>query len=150
MAQLNRTCHVCGKKYSYCPSCDSDVNKPLWMLMVDSSDCHTIFEVLTEYYLGRLNKEEVKEKLSTIKLDSFDNYVSATKKQLYEIYKEDISEKVEIIEETVVDDVITDNVNENQFLENNMVDDVTDNIEIGMSYMPTSNNLNYKKHKRRK
>ena len=82
----NRKCHVCGKPYQYCPSCSSDINKPLWMIMFDTEECKTIFYTLTEYFYGRKAKEEVRQDLAGIELGDFDEYMKPIDKQLHEIY----------------------------------------------------------------
>ena len=47
--EKNRTCHLCGKKYSYCPSCDKDKMKPSWYALFCSEQCKSIDETLVKY-----------------------------------------------------------------------------------------------------
>lgn len=57
MAKLNRKCIVCGKEYSYCPSCGADSLKPTWMTIYHDENCHDIFNIIRDYKTGILSKE---------------------------------------------------------------------------------------------
>ena len=39
----NRVCVLCGAKYDYCPNCDADKGKPIWMTCWDKAECHDIW-----------------------------------------------------------------------------------------------------------
>lgn len=58
MAHLNRTCKVCDTKYSYCPSCEEDIDYPKWMAMFHDERCKKIWETLIENSCGRLSDKE--------------------------------------------------------------------------------------------
>lgn len=47
--EKNRTCHLCGKKYSYCPSCNKDKMKPSWYALFCGEQCKDIDTVLVQY-----------------------------------------------------------------------------------------------------
>lgn len=58
MAKLNRTCGICRKKYSYCPSCAADAKKPTWMAIFCSENCRELYNVLNDYDNKHLSEEE--------------------------------------------------------------------------------------------
>lgn len=47
--EKNRTCHLCGKKYAYCPSCHKDKLKPSWYALFCSDQCKDIDAILVQY-----------------------------------------------------------------------------------------------------
>lgn len=47
--EKNRTCHLCGKKYSYCPSCYRDKMKPSWYALFCSDQCKDINDILVKH-----------------------------------------------------------------------------------------------------
>lgn len=47
--EKNRTCHLCGKKYAYCPSCNKDKMKPSWYALFCGEQCKEINDVLVKY-----------------------------------------------------------------------------------------------------
>lgn len=49
---------TCGTKYSYCPSCFEDRNKPTWMVMWHDENCKNIFNILNENYYGHLSTKK--------------------------------------------------------------------------------------------
>lgn len=57
----NRTCALCGKEYSYCPTCRNDSNKPAWYKLFDSENCKTIFNALNNYKFKLISKEEAQD-----------------------------------------------------------------------------------------
>ena len=45
----NRKCCICGRSYSYCPTCGEDAGKPTWYFIFDDLNCHDIYEVCVAY-----------------------------------------------------------------------------------------------------
>ena len=43
LSMANRVCVLCGAKYDYCPNCDADKGKPIWMTCWDKAECHDIW-----------------------------------------------------------------------------------------------------------
>lgn len=64
MARLNRTCFTCGCKYSYCPSCPEDSDKPAWMAMFHDENCKDIFNVINENFYGHISDEDAIQTLN--------------------------------------------------------------------------------------
>lgn len=99
MAKLNRTCTVCGEKYSYCPTCDEDYLKPSWYGLFHEENCKDIFETLCKHYQGYLTSSEAKEVLSKLNLSAIKSYPEQMQNQINEIMS--YVEPVEVVEKTV-------------------------------------------------
>ena len=75
MAQKNnKTCIVCSKKYSYCPTCNEDRNKMPWHNIYCSENCKIIFEVASDYLAEALDRKEAKDKLAKCDLSKKNNF----------------------------------------------------------------------------
>ena len=85
MGKLNRTCIICGKKYSYCNNCQSDANKPTWYFIFDGLNCHDIYEVCTQYRDGEIDVKAAYEKISKLDISNIKNFADATRVQIEEI-----------------------------------------------------------------
>ena len=85
MGKLNRTCIICGKKYSYCNNCQSDANKPTWYFIFDSQNCHDIYEVCTQYRDKEITIAQAYEKISKLDISNIKNFADATRIQIEEI-----------------------------------------------------------------
>ena len=88
MANLNRTCCLCGTKYSYCPSCTTDRNKPSWMTVFCSENCRNIYNTTTKYGMKKINANEAKNDLDICDLSNKEQFNAHAKKMLDEIYTE--------------------------------------------------------------
>ena len=85
MGKLNRTCIICGKKYSYCNNCQSDANKPTWYFIFDGLNGHDIYEVCTQYRDGEIDAKVAYEKISKLDISNIKNFADATRIQIEEI-----------------------------------------------------------------
>lgn len=94
MARLNRTCVVCGEKYSYCPSCGHDLDKPKWMTTFCSDNCRDVYRACAGYYAEQLNKDEVKEILEQCDLSKKEHFTDATQKVINKIYEDDAKKEM--------------------------------------------------------
>lgn len=65
----NRTCFLCGKKYSYCPTCSKDKLKPTWYAMFCSEECHDVDAILSDCTAGNITEEVAAAKLREAKAD---------------------------------------------------------------------------------
>ena len=98
--QNNRTCIICGKKYTYCPVCNSgDANKPTWYFIFDGQNCNDIYEVCTQYRDGEIDAKVAYEKISKLDISDIKNFAEATRIQIEEILAKgkdvnSVSEKV--------------------------------------------------------
>ena len=85
MGKLNRTCIICGKKYSYCNNCQSDANKRTWYFIFDGLNCHDIYEGCTQYRDGEIDVKAAYEKISKLDISNIKNFAEATRIQIEEI-----------------------------------------------------------------
>ena len=106
MAKLNRTCSVCKKNYSYCPTCAADLNKPTWMAMFCSKNCREIYNTSVDYKREILSRENAFDILNGLDLSYMDKLPENFKVVLNEILKTDDEVKEEKIEEIIIDNNI--------------------------------------------
>lgn len=85
MEKLNRTCIICGKKYSYCNNCQRDSGKPTWYFIFDGQNCHDIYEVCTQYRDGEIDAKVAYEKISKLDISNIKDFAEATRIQIDEI-----------------------------------------------------------------
>ena len=89
MARRDRTCYLCGTKYSYCPTCTDDRTKPSWMAEFHSEDCVRIFDICTKFNMGTVSKAEAQEVLNTCDLSNKENFRPCVKRDLEVIFAEE-------------------------------------------------------------
>lgn len=99
MAKKIRTCIICHKKYSYCPSCAADANKPTWMFVFCSENCRAIYNVINDYRYKKLSKEEAAQKLGELDLSCSDVMIEDFQNVISEILESDSADKKEAAEE---------------------------------------------------
>lgn len=74
MKRNNKKCIVCGKEYSYCPTCRGDANQPAWRSIYCSENCKSIMDIATDYNASELIKADAKKKLSSCDLSNKKNF----------------------------------------------------------------------------
>ena len=89
MRKINRTCIVCGHKYSYCPSCMEDAYKPKWMTIFHDENCKNIFNATSDYLANDITKEKAKELLDKCDLSNKTSLHHTIVEALDAIYKSD-------------------------------------------------------------
>ena len=103
----NRTCHVCGASYRFCPSCAEFEGWEYWHVMFHNKNCHDIWYALSDFEDGKITREEAKEILSKLDTSKIVNkHVIESYNKLYEINKvvEEPSTE-EVVEEKKIDAV---------------------------------------------
>lgn len=114
MAKLNRKCIICGTRYSYCPHCSEDANKPTWMAIFCGENCKDIYTTLDDFRDGRISREDAKTVLNGLDLSP----IEKLPKNFQEIFNEIIVKKdIEAMDETVED--TADAVDITEFDKNN-------------------------------
>lgn len=63
-----RTCLVCGTKYSYCPNCSEYANLEPWHYLYHDSNCMEIFNICSSFVGNGISADEAKTKLDNMKL----------------------------------------------------------------------------------
>lgn len=79
----NKTCLICGKKYSYCGTCREFAHLPSWKELVDTENCYNLFEILSAVSVGTITKEQGKAKLAECDLNQ--EFTKEIKKQIEDI-----------------------------------------------------------------
>ena len=49
MAKSNRVCFLCKNSYSYCPTCNADINKPSWYALWCGDVCKELNDILSAH-----------------------------------------------------------------------------------------------------
>lgn len=100
MAKLNRKCIICGTRYSYCPHCSEDTNKPTWMAIFCGENCKDIYTTLDDFRDGRISRKDAQTVLNGLDLSP----IEKLPKNFQEIFNEIIVKKdIEAMDETVED-----------------------------------------------
>lgn len=81
----NKTCAVCHGEYSYCPNCKKDENKPTWMFVFCSENCHDIYKITSAYGRKDIIAKEAKDRLDKLDLSKLANFGESYKKVISEI-----------------------------------------------------------------
>ena len=111
----SRTCCVCGKSYSFCPTCNpEDKDKPYWMFAWCSENCKEIYNVTSQYENEQLSAKEAKKQLDKLDLSRLEHYGSSYKKSIEKINSEVVSQNKKnkatvkfdpVVENTVVEEI---------------------------------------------
>ena len=68
MAKGLRKCIICGSEYTYCPKCGDGNKDETWRYLYDTELCSNIFDVISSFTHGHINKVEAKEKLEALNI----------------------------------------------------------------------------------
>lgn len=66
MAKSIKQCHVCGKEYQYCPTCQ--YQEPSYKALVCSEDCNSVWQILAKNGVGLASAKETLDALSKVKM----------------------------------------------------------------------------------
>lgn len=114
MAKLNRKCIICGTRYSYCPHCSEDTNKPTWMAIFCGENCKDIYTTLDDFRDGRISREDAQTVLNGLDLSP----IEKLPKNFQEIFNEImVEENIKTMDEAVED--TADAVDITEFDKNN-------------------------------
>lgn len=102
MVRNNKTCILCGNKYSYCSGCAEFDHLPRWMECYCSENCKDIFNILSSYNMNHKTKEEAKALLEKCDLTMTDTYSEFNKNCINSI----MTDKISTLDETTVDETI--------------------------------------------
>lgn len=77
----NRKCLACGEQFSYCPNCSGvDANKPSWASQFCSESCVTLWQTLTKFGVGLIDKSEAQFIISELDLKPIESYVDCVQR----------------------------------------------------------------------
>ena len=108
MVRNNKTCILCGNKYSYCSGCAEFDHLPRWMECYCSENCKDIFNILSSYNMNHKTKEEAKALLEKCDLTMTDTYSEFNKNCINSIMSDetikpvDTSGKITTVDEPIM------------------------------------------------
>lgn len=85
MAKPNKTCIICGKKYSYCNNCYGDRNKASWYAIFESDNCHELYRICTDFRDKKIDVNEARKELSKCDIKDLENFNKGFKKIIEKI-----------------------------------------------------------------
>lgn len=89
MVKNNKTCILCGKKYSYCNSCAEFDHLPRWMEIYCTANCKDIFNILSSYNMKHKTKEEARTLLEKCDLSYVTDFNHINQKFIEEIMEKE-------------------------------------------------------------
>ena len=110
MIKNNKTCILCGNKYTYCNGCSEFDHLPYWMICYCSKNCKDIFDTLSAYNMNQITKGEAKNTLSKCDLSNKHSFKESTLNCVNSIMEETIVEKS--IKEDLKHQPVTEKVEE--------------------------------------
>lgn len=106
-----RKCIVCGKVYSFCPSCKNSMSNEGWRFLYHDVNCRDMQDVLFAYRAKEITKEQAKERLSIYEPNISDALKndSNTAREIQEIFSiKVVQEDVETKEDNDVEEIKND------------------------------------------
>lgn len=89
----NRKCICCDEKYSYCPSCGSDRFKPAWYSSFCGESCKTLWETLSKYSMGFVDKQSAMTIIKELPLKDNSHYVECVQRDMAKVLVEEPKSK---------------------------------------------------------
>jgi len=81
-----RTCIICGKKYSYCSHCGEYDPDETWKYMYCSLNCKAIFKACSAFKFGEISADEAAKSLDNCDLSNKESFGDIFKENIDEIY----------------------------------------------------------------
>ena len=107
MVRNNKTCILCGTRYTYCNNCAEFSHLPIWMLCYCSKNCKDIFDTLSSYSMKHITKEEAKNILNKCDLTNIDKFNKSNQNCIKEILKKDTAIPAEPVVESTPQEIPT-------------------------------------------
>lgn len=92
MRENNKTCIICGEKYTYCLSCSQFAREPKWKTIFHEENCLNIFNIISDFKAEIITKEKAVTLLSSCDLSKKDTYPDVVKNQIKEIFEISVSD----------------------------------------------------------
>ena len=93
MVENNKTCILCGTKYTYCNNCAEFDHLPYWMICYCSRNCKDIFDTLSAYNMKQITKDEARNILSKCDLSNKQSFKESTLNCINSIMEETVAKK---------------------------------------------------------
>lgn len=85
----NKTCICCNTKYTFCTRCDDFDFEPRWKAIFHDENCKDIFNLLTDYNAGNIDKETAINNLKKLDLSNIDIFKDNLQKEIKDLLKEE-------------------------------------------------------------
>ena len=143
MAENNATCSICGKEYYACLSCRDSLKANPWKVHTDTAEHYKVYQIIHGISTGVYTRDEAKEKFKNVDLSDLNGFRPHIKKIIKDILKENKSVVKPIVE---VDEIVELKVApEENIIENTVVEDVVKVKEPENIVKPTyTRKKNYK------
>lgn len=96
MKKNNRTCIVCGEKYTYCPTCSEYSKLKPWHSIYHNENCKELYTTASDYLANTITKEEASDKFNKCDL--------SYRSKLHKVIANTINEVLSNVIETVVEE----------------------------------------------
>lgn len=131
----NATCSICGSEYYVCLACKDKMKLHPYKIHCCSPSHFQVFQVVRGFSTGVYDKDEFKSKLLNIDLGDLENYREHIKTLIKDALKEEkvkavveavaeTTEKVEKVENAVVEGVVVEDVSEAKIEEVETANDI--------------------------
>lgn len=90
----NKTCILCGKKYTFCNRCEEFDHLPRWMGIYCSENCKNVFMTVTDYKSNEIDKNTAVKMLSSCDLSEKEKYHKSINATIDELLQSDNSTDV--------------------------------------------------------
>ena len=84
----NKTCICCNTKYTFCTRCDDFDFEPRWKAIFHDENCKNIFNLLTDFNAGLINKEKAIAELKKLDLSNIEKFKEKIQEEIQNLLKE--------------------------------------------------------------
>ena len=106
----NRKCICCGEKYQYCPSCGNDRLKEAWYSAFCSETCKDLWQTLSKYSMGFINKSQAIELINTLPLKDKSKYVTCVQRDLGKLFEKEVKHNKSVTKQVIIEKLEVENI----------------------------------------
>lgn len=106
----NRKCICCGEKYQYCPSCGNDRLKETWYSAFCSETCKDLWQTLSKYSMGFINKSQAIKLINTLPLKDKSKYVTCVQRDLGKLFEKEVKRNKSVKEQVMIEKLEIENI----------------------------------------
>ena len=106
----NRKCICCGEKYQYCPSCGNDRLKETWYSAFCSETCKDLWQTLSKYSMGFINKSQAIELINNLPLKDKSKYVACVQRDLGKLFEKEVKRNKSVKEQVIIEKSEIENI----------------------------------------
>ena len=106
----NRKCICCGEKYQYCPSCGNDRLKETWYSAFCSETCKDLWQTLSKYSMGFINKSQAIKLINTLPLKDKSKYVACVQRDLGKLFEKEVKHNKSVTKQVMIEKLEVENI----------------------------------------